>query len=296
MNMIDDRQNLLREEEELERAIQEIKQSVIEMNKGRNKSSKRERLEKTIQEIKQLKGCLAQNAELLKARKLVLLVDLDNTLIYTSNTMERQILGVKDVVWYQLGGEDGPWKYTRLRPHVKQFLRNISPLFEMRICTMGNRQYAEKMADLLNDDALYFAHHQILSREDITSRSKTEFLRKQFPHGDHTVVIIDDREDKWNSASNLIRVQPFHGHDDDYLIQLEALLREDHSQYFAAYEKNFNEGRADARLPHTKSIVLDVLIKAVMSGDVRHYALSLKRKWDRHTDRLQVKGSRAKRL
>ena len=233
---------------------------------------------------------------MLKAGKLVLLVDLDHTLVYTSNTMERDIPGVKDVVRYQLGGGDEPWMNTRLRPHVKQFLRNISPLFEMRICTMGNRQYAKKMADLLNDDALYFAHHQILSREDSTGQSKTEHLRKQFPHGDHMVVIIDDQEDVWNSASNLVRVQPFHGHDDDYLIQLEALLREVHSQYFAAFEKSFNEGRADARLPHTKSIVLNVQRKAVMSSDVRQCGLSLKRRRDYHTDLLQVQGPRAKRL
>ena len=233
---------------------------------------------------------------MLKAGKLVLLVDLDHTLVYTFNTMERDIPSVKDVVRYQLGGGDEPWMNTRLLPHLKQFLRNISPLFEMRICTMGNRQYAEKMADLLNDDALYFAHHQILSREDSTGQSKTEHLRKQFPHGDHMVVIIDDQEDVWNSASNLVRVQPFHGHDDDYLMQLEALLREVHGQYFAAFEKSFNEGRADARLPHTKSIVLKVQRKAVMSSDVRQCGLSLKRRRDYHTDLLQVQGPRAKRL
>ena len=103
-----------------------------------------EELERAIQEIKQSTSCLAQNAELLKAGKLVLLVDLDNTLVYTSNTMERDIPGVKDVVRYQLGGGDKSWMFTRLRPHVKQFLHNISPLFEIRICTMGNRQYDGK--------------------------------------------------------------------------------------------------------------------------------------------------------
>ena len=34
--------------------------------------------------------------------------------------------------------------------------------------------------------------------------------RALFPCGDHMVVIIDDREDVWNYAPNLIHVRPYH--------------------------------------------------------------------------------------
>ena len=36
------------------------------------------------------------------------------------------------------------------------------------------------------------------------------FSRALFPCGDHMVVIIDDREDVWNFAPNLIHVRPYH--------------------------------------------------------------------------------------
>lgn len=35
-------------------------------------------------------------------------------------------------------------------------------------------------------------------------------LRALFPCGDNLVCIIDDREDVWNRASNLIQVKPYH--------------------------------------------------------------------------------------
>lgn len=34
--------------------------------------------------------------------------------------------------------------------------------------------------------------------------------RALFPNGDSMVCIIDDREDVWNMASNLIQVKPYH--------------------------------------------------------------------------------------
>jgi hypothetical protein len=35
------------------------------------------------------------------------------------------------------------------------------------------------------------------------------FLRSLFPCGDHMVCIIDDREDVWNFAPNLVHVKPY---------------------------------------------------------------------------------------
>lgn len=36
------------------------------------------------------------------------------------------------------------------------------------------------------------------------------FFRALFPCGDNLVCIIDDREDVWNRAPNLIQVRPYH--------------------------------------------------------------------------------------
>lgn len=55
-----------------------------------------------------------------------------------------------------------------------------------------------------------FFHDRILSRNEIFNRiSKSDNLRSLFPRGDLMVCIIDDREDVWNYARNLICVQPY---------------------------------------------------------------------------------------
>lgn len=44
-----------------------------------------------------------------------------------------------------------------------------------------------------------------------TYRKNVIVLRRAlFPCGDSMVCIIDDREDVWNMASNLIQVKPYH--------------------------------------------------------------------------------------
>lgn len=37
-----------------------------------------------------------------------------------------------------------------------------------------------------------------------------QYFRALFPCGDSMVCIIDDREDVWNMAANLIQVKPYH--------------------------------------------------------------------------------------
>ena len=49
-----------------------------------------------------------------------------------------------------------------------------------------------------------------MSRDEaFDSRSKTANLSSLFPCGDHMVCIIDDREDVWNFAPNLVHVKPY---------------------------------------------------------------------------------------
>ncbi|TRY67809.1 hypothetical protein TCAL_07221 [Tigriopus californicus] len=146
-------------------------------------------------------------ARLLKHRKLVLLVDLDQTLIHT--TYETIPKNVKDVYHFQLYGPRSPLHHTRLRPGTQKFLENISQLFELHICTFGARLYAHTIAGFIDPKSKYFSH-RILSRDEcFDNRSKTANLSSLFPCGDHMVCIIDDREDVWNFASNLVQVKPY---------------------------------------------------------------------------------------
>nr|CAD7412706.1 unnamed protein product [Timema poppensis] len=150
----------------------------------------------------------ADEERLLKERKLVLLVDLDQTLIHTTN--DNIPPNLKDVYHFQLHGTSSPWYHTRLRPGTHKFLKEISYLYELHICTFGSRNYAHMIAMFLDHDGQYFSH-RILSRDECFSpHSKTANLKSLFPCGDNMVCIIDDREDVWNNAPNLIHVKPYH--------------------------------------------------------------------------------------
>merc|ERR1719285_515918 len=145
---------------------------------------------------------------LLKDRKLVLLVDLDQTLIHTTN--DNIPPNIRDVYHFQLYGQRSPWYHTRIRPRTLEFLEHLHPYYEFHICTFGARLYAHQIAKFLDPGGKYFSH-RILSRDEcFDSRSKTANMSALFPCGDSMVCIIDDREDVWNFAPNLVHVKPYH--------------------------------------------------------------------------------------
>lgn len=145
---------------------------------------------------------------LLRDRKLALLVDLDQTIVHTTN--DNVPPNMKDVYHYQLYGPNSPWYHTRLRPNTRHFLLEMSRLYELHICTFGARNYAHTVAALLDKDGTLFSH-RILSRDEcFDPASKTANLKALFPCGDDMVCIIDDREDVWQGCGNLVQVKPYH--------------------------------------------------------------------------------------
>uniref|UniRef100_A0A7N9CN05 RNA polymerase II subunit A C-terminal domain phosphatase n=1 Tax=Macaca fascicularis TaxID=9541 RepID=A0A7N9CN05_MACFA len=109
---------------------------------------------------------------------------------------------------FQLGRGE-PMLHTRLRPHCKDFLEKIAKLYELHVFTFGSRLYAHTIAGFLDPEKKLFSH-RILSRDEcIDPFSKTGNLRNLFPCGDSMVCIIDDREDVWKFAPNLITVKKY---------------------------------------------------------------------------------------
>lgn len=99
--------------------------------------------------------------------------------------------------------------HTRLRPHCKEFLEKIAKIYELHVFTFGSRLYAHTIAGFLDPEKKLFSH-RILSRDEcIDPFSKTGNLRNLFPCGDSMVCIIDDREDVWKFAPNLITVKKY---------------------------------------------------------------------------------------
>ena len=147
---------------------------------------------------------------LLRERKLVLLVDLDQTVIHTTN--EDVPVDMPEVHHFQLYGgklKGEPWYHTKFRPEAVNFLEKMSKTFELHICTFGARMYAHTIAKLLDPTEKLFSH-RILSRDEcLDPHSKTGNLKALFPTGDSLVAIIDDREDVWNFSPNVVSVKPY---------------------------------------------------------------------------------------
>ena len=138
---------------------------------------------------------------LLNQRKLVLLVDLDQTLIHTTNdnippnlkvlltySMMVQVsstsctecsdltLYLQDVWHFQLH-PSGPWYHTRLRPHARPFLEKISKYYELHICTFGVREYAHWIAHFLDPDRKLFGQRILSRNECVDPMSKKANMR-----------------------------------------------------------------------------------------------------------------------
>ncbi len=158
---------------------------------------------------------------LLAARKLTLVVDLDQTIIHA--TVDPTVAewqqdkdnpnyeAVKEVKAFQLV-DDGPgargcWYYIKLRPGLKEFLENISKLYELHIYTMGTRLYAQNIREIVDKDRGFFGD-RILSRDESGSLTAKN-LQRLFPIDTKMVVIIDDRGDVWKWNDNLIKVTPY---------------------------------------------------------------------------------------
>ena len=158
---------------------------------------------------------------LLGARKLSLVVDLDQTIIHAAvdptigawqqDPSNPNYDAVKDVRAFQLL-DDGPgmrgcWYYIKLRPGLAEFLESVAQKFELHIYTMGTRQYAQQIANIVDPESKYFGD-RILSRDESGSMV-AKHLERLFPVDTKMVVIIDDRGDVWKWSANLIRVTPF---------------------------------------------------------------------------------------
>ncbi|OON21782.1 FCP1-like phosphatase, phosphatase domain protein, partial [Opisthorchis viverrini] len=149
---------------------------------------------------------LQDEQSLLAARKLVLLVDLDETVLHTTN--DPQAYRYKNVSRYCLPGS--PLVYhTSFRPHLKTVLDRLSKYYQMHICTFGNRMYAHQLAGMIDPKRRYFAH-RILSRDECFNPvTKSANLKALFPRGLNLVCIIDDRGEVWEWSPHLIQVKPY---------------------------------------------------------------------------------------
>ena len=110
-----------------------------------------------------------------KEKKLAIAIDLDHTLINCEFIQGESICLIDDLVRNgrvcPLPGV--PDHYIALRPKVRQFLVNLSNMYELYIYTHGRRHYAEAIRGMLDPEGNLFAD-RVISRSDVSEGDEIE--------------------------------------------------------------------------------------------------------------------------
>ena len=140
-----------------------------------------------------------------------IVLDLDNTLIYSSFKPKRNTLNYEGY-------------YIRARPHLEWFLQMLFTMFAVSVWTAAERQYAEFVVDnFINKNGRKI--HYLFSREDVKQSEKYYGSKKdlrllkdiyKIPLFNLPTIIIDDlKEICYKQYSKCINIQPYYGSEHD---------------------------------------------------------------------------------
>ncbi|KAL4452377.1 hypothetical protein ABPG75_008039 [Micractinium tetrahymenae] len=171
-------------------------------------------LEVSKQEAERLRQGTADR--LLASRKLLLILDLDHTLLNSTRFAEVPPQADQQLrAQLEAQPSDAPMLFclphmrmwTKLRPGVREFLEQAKELFELHVYTMGDRDYAAEMAKLLDPGGRLF-HGHVISSGDSTQRYVKDLdvvLGRE-----RVVLILDDTEGVWpRHRGNLVQIERY---------------------------------------------------------------------------------------
>ncbi|KAI3911560.1 hypothetical protein MKW92_048771 [Papaver armeniacum] len=159
-----------------------------------------------------------------KKNKLCLVLDLDHTLLHSvcvrdvskddQDYLNKKAIvvssrkGMPDIVrrsgdnLYNYMG-----RYTKLRPHTRYFLKQLSDRFKLFGYTMGSWEHARDMANLLDPKGVFF--ESIVSKDDSTIINRKNLDILAGPDKKNT-IIIDDNKSVWEEhKKNVIRIDKY---------------------------------------------------------------------------------------
>jgi len=160
-------------------------------------------------------------------RKLYLILDLDETLVYSQRLKPGAVpAGIQIIVHNQ------PFDMV-LRPGLEHFLRVIQKTYVVFMYTMGDDAYAHAVLDAIDPHRQYFRGGVCAWRH---SESREFKYMSRIACDKNMAVIIDDSIDVWRgSLPNLCLTRRFVGDPmDDGLQLLSWMLQQLHSGYYAA--------------------------------------------------------------
>ncbi|KAJ1281438.1 hypothetical protein BS78_04G305600 [Paspalum vaginatum] len=195
-------------------------------------------------------------ATLLRTKKLILILDLDHTLLNSTRLNDFSAIergqgftrNIKDDPSLELFRVEpyGIPMLTKLRPFARSLLAQASAMFEMYVYTLAGSVYAKENVKLLDPDGVYFGERIVSSLE--SKRPDMKNLDVIPGAEDATVVIVDDTDAAWPlHQDNLILM-------DRYLYFASECRRFDY-QIESLAERGLDEREHDGAL----AVVLDVL-------------------------------------
>lgn len=157
-------------------------------------------------------------------KKMILLLDLDQTIIHTSMSKQfaayfEELLSIPPAEGQAASEEeqiirsihririDGYNYYVKERDHLQWFLKEAAEHFEIHVYTMGNKKYALEISEILDKKKALFGD-RIVTRDD-NFGSFDKDITRLFPKNSRNVVILDDRPDVWKFSRNLLPIRPF---------------------------------------------------------------------------------------
>jgi FCP1-like phosphatase family protein len=168
-----------------------------------------------------------RHRRLLKKNKMILILDLDQTILHSAIDKESNCD-------FQFKIYSSTF-YVKLRPFLEKFLKKISKRFEIHVYTMGTREYATEICSKIDVNGKYFGD-RIVSRSENFNELQKSINRITSIHSN--VVILDDRADVWDYTENLILIKPFWYHNeidinDPSLINSQRIELADQTKHYA---------------------------------------------------------------
>ena len=160
---------------------------------------------------------------LVSEKKLLLVLDLDHTLIHTTDEPNAARIAADTafpLYSFKLATPTTiphntaatAMNTVSLRPHCVEFISALSSRYDIYVYTHGVRAYADAVVALI-DPAHKHIKRRVVTRTEATTMHKT--LRAMYPCDDGLVAIVDDRIDVWgDAAANVLRAYEyyfFHG-------------------------------------------------------------------------------------
>ena len=212
---------------------------------------------------------------LLKERKLILICDLDDTLIssiYLDDNYSNSNFDESIVVASTETQINNKHIHIKLRPYLTDFLEKMSKIFELHLMSTGKEIHVKRCLDVIDPSRKYFGD-RIISRENIVkSKNKAKTKEEMFDGCSNIIICLDDNLDVWNHSPTVINIKPLNyfyslklikrrfankerlkiyikdyfgclemHSEDNNLLTLQSLLKEYHEDFF----KVFDEGNSD---------------------------------------------------